>query len=420
MEFIKNHFVTDRKFYKSVIAIALPIALQNVISFGVNIMDSLMLGQLGDLAISGANLGGQPFFLLMMIGFGLSSGGSVLIAQYWGKGDVSSIKKVMGISMRFVTVASVLFTVICLAFPQQLMHIFSNEPEVVEAATQYMTTLAFSYIFYSISNSYLMSLRAVEQVKVSTCIYSISFFVNVFFNYCFIFGKFGAPRLEIRGAAVGTVLARVTEFILMLLYMNFVEKKVKFRIKDCFKFDTSLMSDYVRHSLPVVGNELMWGLGMTITNIIIGHIGQVFVAANSIANVVNQLSGVFVFGVANAAAVLTGKAIGAGHKKQAQRIANTLWAMVLALGCCGCVVLLCIRGPILSLYAISDEARAAAYGVITVLACVQPSFAIDATSIVGILRGGGDTRTAFAIDCGGLWLISIPLGLLAGFVLKLP
>ena len=188
---LKEKFLFEKDFFKAVFSIAIPIAMQNVISFGVNAMDSVMLGKLGNIAVSGANLGGQPFFLLMIIGFGLAGGGAVLIAQYWGKGQVEVIRRVMRISMLAVLVVSVVFSLVCFFFPTQVMSMFSHEPEVVQASASYLKVLSVGFIFYSLSSNYMSSLRAVESVKMSTAVYAMSFFVNVFFNYIFKFRKFG-------------------------------------------------------------------------------------------------------------------------------------------------------------------------------------------------------------------------------------
>lgn len=418
--FIKKHFIFEKPFILTVLSIALPIAAQNIISFGVSVMDSIMLGSFGDVAIAAANLGGQPFFILMSIGFGLTSGGSVLIAQYWGKKDLGHIRKVMRMSMQFVFVASVTFTVLCMVFPRQIMSIFSPDDQIVTAAVSYLSLVALSYVPYALSNNYLMSLRAVEQVKVSTFIYFISFFVNVLFNYAFIFGELGAPRLEVRGAAIGTVIARCSELVMTLFYMYFKEKKIGFRITDCFKTNWELLPSYIKHSVPVVGNELMWGVGTMMITLIIGRISGAFLAANSIAGVVNQMALVFVFGVGNAAAILTGKAIGAGDLQRSKRVANTLIVIAFCLSIFSCCTLLLVRLPFLSIYSITAQTHEIAYSIITVMAFLQLSISIEVTTIVGILRGGGDTRTAFLIDCGCLWAIGLPMGLLAGFVLHLP
>lgn len=418
--FLRRHFILEKSFLYNVLAIAVPIALQNMISFGVAVTDSVMLGSLGDVAISAANLGGQPFSILMSVGFGLSSGGSVLIAQYWGKGDTARIRQVMRISMQVVLCASAAMTALCLALPRQVMMLYSSEKQVIDAAAGYLSLVAFSYIPYSVSNNYITSLRAVEKVKIAAAIYGASFFVNVFFNYMFIFGRFGAPALGVRGAAVGTVIARCSELLLVTVYMYRKEDVTGFRFGQCLHLRNDLLRDYVRHSVPVLGNEVLWGVGFSVTAAIIGRIGSVFVTANSIASVLNQLAFVFVLGVANAAAVVTGKTVGAGRMDRVQKTANTLVAMSVAEGVFSCAMILCLRPVFLSLYTVTPAAREAAWQIIGVLAVLHLSLSIDVTCIVGVLRGGGDTRMAFAFDCGALWLVSIPAGLVSGLVLHWP
>ena len=415
--FLKKHFKTDKQFYATVFAITIPIALQNIISLSVNLMDTLMLGRLGDIAITAANLGGQPFFILNILGFGLASGANVLIAQYWGKGNLHRIRCLLALSLRIVLLASGLFTLVGIFFPTQLMSIFSNDPEAIVASAEYLSTLAFSFILFSFSNCYLMCLRAVEQVKISMAIYSCSFFINVFFNWCFIFGKLGFPAYGIKGAAMGTVMARAFEFTVVLLYMLFVEKKIQFKPFHLFSPTEGLLGDYLKNSAPVVGNELLWGLGMAVINMTIGRMGTSFMAASSIANVVLQICSVFTFGIANAAAVLCGKTIGGGQsREESQKVANSLLVVgeILSLG--AGILLLCLRTPILSLYDVTPEAHSIAYSLLTILGFLEPITGFGCVCIVGILRGGGDVNTNFFLDCGLLWLQAVPLGLLGAFV----
>jgi len=416
----KDKFLFEKEFFNTVFAITIPIALQNVISFGVNAMDSIMLGTLGDIAVSGANLGGQPFFLMSMVGFGLAGGGSVLISQYWGKGEKEVIRKVMRISMLAITIVAALAMVVCFLFPYQVMSLYTNEPDVQAAAASYLRIMSVGFVFYAIANNYMSSLRAVENVKMSTIVYGMSFFVNVFFNYVFIFGKFGAPAMGVAGAALGTTIARVFEFICITIYMYGMEKKIGYRMHCMFKIDTSLMKDFIHHALPVVGNEMIWGLGATATSMIMGRIGSTFVAANSITNVIAQLAQVFIFGIANASAVVCGKTIGEGKMERAQKTAQTLMLMAIVFGFISSAVILLLRNPFLSIYDITPQAKENAYNMMFVLAMVQPISAIDIISIVGILRGGGDTRLALALDGGGMWVINIPMGILTGLVLKIP
>ncbi|MEA4911817.1 MAG: MATE family efflux transporter [Oscillospiraceae bacterium] len=412
--------IKDKTFYRSLLAIAVPIALQNIIGFGVQMLDTIMVGSLGDTALSAASLANQPFFVFMIFSFGLASGGSVLIAQYWGRGNTDVVRRVMGISMRCVALASVLFATLCYAFPLQIMDIFSNEPDVIEAGASYLRVVVFSYVFYGVSNCYLTALRGVENVKLATGVYGVSFFVNAFFNYAFIFGKFGFPELGLVGAACGTVIARISEFLIVLLYSSFIEKKIGFKLRMLFQSERELWSDFIRHSLPVVGSELVWSLGSVTQAAIIGNIGSIFVSANSIASVAQQLAMVMMFGVGNAAAVLMGKTIGAGRAKEAKTMGRTFLVLALGVGLLSCGIILLLRTPMLGFYRVSDETKKLAFEIMGVMSFIMLFAPVETTCIVGILRGAGDTRFAFAVDAGCTWLIGVPMGFLAGFVWKLP
>ena len=234
---LKEKFITEKSFYRNLLAIAGPMAFQYAISFGVTLMDSVMLGSLGDVAISGANLGNQMQTLVMSCSYGLASGGGVLIAQYWGKKDMAHIRKVVRLAVQAVFCAVSVLTLLSLAFPHQILRIFTPDAQVIEAGASYLSVVAFSYLPYALASCYLSSLRGTEQVKMTVGVYGCSFFVNVIFNYIFIFGKLGAPALGVRGAAVGTVCARCSELILALIYMYTKEKLVGFRVKDCFTWD---------------------------------------------------------------------------------------------------------------------------------------------------------------------------------------
>jgi len=417
---LKEKFITEKSFYRNLLAIAGPMAFQYAISFGVTLMDSVMLGSLGDVAISGANLGNQMQTLVMSCSYGLASGGGVLIAQYWGKKDMAHIRKVVRLAVQAVFCAVSVLTLLSLAFPHQILRIFTPDAQVIEAGASYLSVVAFSYLPYALASCYLSSLRGTEQVKMTVGVYGCSFFVNVIFNYIFIFGKLGAPALGVRGAAVGTVCARCSELILALIYMYTKEKLVGFRVKDCFTWDKELLGEYFRHSLPVVGNELLWGFGSTVTSIIMGQISRTFVAASSITMVLHQLSFVTLNGVGNAAAVLTGRTVGEGSYARVQRVANTLVALSFGLGALNCLFILCVRPLFLAMYHVSPAVHEAAYGMIGVLALLQLTMGVELTCVVGVLRGGGDTRMGFLLDCGTLWLTSIPLGFFTGLVLHWP
>lgn len=418
---LKDNFALNKAFFISLCTIALPIAFQNVIGLAVNLMDNLMLGKLGDVAMAAASLGGQPFFILMIIGFGFSSGGSVLIAQYWGKGDKDVIKQVISLTMRFILVISIIFTAVAFFFAEPIMRLYSTEPDVIAAGTSYLSLLCFSFVFYSTTNCFLSCLRAVELVRASSIIYGISLFINVFFNYIFIFGHLGAPALGVRGAAVGTVIAHFCELIMAIVYMYFIEDRIYMRLSDFLKFNKDLFADFLRYSLPVAGNELIWSVGFSATTLIIGRIGSHFVAANSIASIVFQIAGAFTFGIGGAAAVMCGKCIGSGKTEtEAQKLANSLILVGIAVGTMAGALIFFTGRSFAELFNVSQPAKELAVQMMIVLSVFSPLAAIDCVTIIGILRGGGDTKTSLFIDCSGVWFVGIPLGVIFGLWLKIP
>ncbi len=417
---LKNKFLFNKAFIASVISIAVPIALQNLISTGVQTMDTIMLGRLGDTAVSAAALGGQPFFLLSLLSFGLTGGGSVLIAQYWGQKNIEVIKKVMRTSMLFITVASLIVTFICFFYSEGVMRIFSNEEEVVKASAEYLKVLSLGFVFNAIASNYLMSMRAVEKVKMSTVVYAMSFFVNVFFNYIFIFGEFGAPELGIVGAALGTVIARIFEFLCAVIYMYFIEKEIGYKMHCMIKKDKSVRKDYIKNATPVIMNEMLWAFGTSAITMVMGRMGQTFVAANSVTMVLFNLASVTTFGIANASAVLAGKTIGEGDLEKTQKVANTLVVLAFSMGAIGTMVLLLIRDPFLSFYNITDTAKEMSSQMIFILAILMPISSVDIVNEIGILRGGADTKFALGVTTVGMWGLNIPLGILMGLVLQMP
>ncbi len=419
MRQLSKHFYTDWTFYKKLLAITIPIALQNVISLGVTMMDTIMLGQLGDVAIAASNLGGQLFTILDVLGFGFASGAAVLISQYWGKKDIDRIRQIFALTLRVVLVVSILFSLVGFFASKQVLRIFATDAAVIAAGASYLRLLSLSFVLFSFSNCYIMCLRAVEQVRISMVIYGSSFFINVFFNYCFIFGKLGAPAMGVQGAALGTLMARLFEFIATLLYMCFAEKRVCFTPRWLLKLKSGLAWDYIRNSLPVVSNELLWGVGMSIINLTIGHMGPSYTSAMSIVNVFNQLVSVFIFGMSAATAVVVGKTIGEGRISDARRTANSSLVLGFCMSLVGMVLLLIGQPYILGLYNVSLEAHNAAVAMMTILALMQPFQAISCVVTLGVLRGGGDVRTNLILDGGLLWCVSIPLGLISAFVLHL-
>lgn len=405
-------------FYKTVAAITIPIALQNIISYGVNLMDTVMLGRLGEIALSATSLANQVFFMFTLLIFGIGGGAVVLCSQYWGNRNIKSIQKITTIVLKIAFFVSLGFALVLLIFPKEVMTIFTSDVEVIKAGTSYLRVLSMSYLFYGLTSTFLVILRSVETVNICLKIYILSFIVNVVFNYIFIFGKFGAPALGVTGAAVGTLIARMVEFIIILIYMLKYENKVFYR-PHMLKFkDKDLLKDMIKYGMPVICNELLWGVGISIHAIILGHLSSDVVAANSICNVIYQMSTSFILGVANASSVVMGKTVGSGNKEEAIAIKNKLLFIYLILGITTASVLLIIKNPVISIYNIGDTTKAIANKLMYVYAFHILFQAFTSPIIAGVLRGGGDTKFAAVVDVLFLWLL-LPIGFLVAFKFNL-
>lgn len=406
-----------KSFIKMVLVLVVPIALQNLINVGVSASDVVMLGKVSEEVLSGASLGGQVQFIMTLIFFGLTSGASVLVAQYWGKKDIVTIEKVLAISIRLSLVVSVLFTVVAFAFPEQIMRLLSSNDIVIQEGAEYLRIVCFSYIFTGLTMVYLNILRSVENVIISTFVYLISLIINVVGNSIFIFGLFGVPAMGIKGAAIATLIARICELLMVIYYDRRRNKIFKFRLSMLFSKDSALSKDFAKFSMPVVLNELMWGSGVAVIAAIIGQMGSSASAANSIAQVVRQLATVLSMGVANAAAIIVGKTIGEGKMKAARVYANRLVIISIITGVIGSAVVLITRPIALASMELSPEAAGYLSAMMFVMAYFVIVQAYNTNMIVGIYRAGGDTKFGLAIDVGFMWGVSICFGAVAAFVL---
>lgn len=409
-----------RSFYRSVFSLVLPMALQNLINVAVTSADVLMLGSVGETVLSASSLAGQVQFIMTLFFFGLTSGAAVLTAQYWGKGDTKTIEKVIGIAMRFSLLVSVVFTAVVLIFPAQVMSIFTTEQPVIDEGVKYLQIVAVSYILTSITMVYLNIMRSVERVVISTIVYLCSLICNVLINSLLIFGLLGFPKMGIQGAAIGTVIARTLELVITLVYSRRKANPVRLHFKSLFVHNKVLFRDFLRFSIPVTLNELMWGLGVSMNSVIIGHMGSSVVAANSVAQVTRQLATVVAFGIANATAIMIGKAIGANFYEEAKLYAKRFVKLTLIFGAVGAVVVLGVAPIVLALMNLSPEAQ----GYLVVMMGIMSYFvfaqAFNTTAIVGIFRAGGDTKFGLFVDVTTMWCGSILMGAICAFVFHWP
>lgn len=397
-------------FYYKVFALVIPMALQNLINVGVSATDVLMLGKVGEKVLSGCSLGGQVFWILSLFLFGASSGGAVLVAQYWGKKEMKAIEKVLGISILFTEIVAILFMIASLVFPEQIMSIYTNDPEVARQGVRYMRILAFTYPIAAFTMTYLNLLKSIEKVVISTVVYASSLLLNIVVNAIFIFGLFGAPKLGIAGAAIGTLSARCMELLVVVIYSKYRCKEVKIHLFMILKPDKILTKDFFYYAYPVILNEVLWGLGYSANTAIMGRLGSSATAANSVAQVIRQLSMVVAFGVSNATAILIGKAIGEKKEEVAKDYAKKFIWLSLGCGIAGSLLILILRPIIVPLMGFEGQTAKYLSNFLLIMSYYVLGQAMNTTFVVGIFRSGGDTRFGLILDMSTMWGCSILLG----------
>lgn len=413
-------FVKDKSFYRKVVMIALPITLQSLITIGVNMMDNIMLGKLGEVAMSAASQANQIFSLFQIFCMGMGMGASVLTARYYGMKDIPSLKKTITIMYRLLLSLGAVFTIAAIVAPGFLMSLYTNEPDVIVEGIRYYRWSIPCFLLLGLSLTTTIVLRSIGKVKIPLYTSMGAFFINVGANYTFIFGHFGAPAMGVAGAALGTLISRIFEFAIICGYFWFVDKTVAYRVKDFFCKCGDILRDYIRISIPVLVSDGLLGLGNTAVAMVYGRLGSSFVSANSIAAVTMQLSTVVIQGMSNASSIITGHTLGEGKVKEAQDQGYTFLAMGAIFGLFAAVLILFIADPIISFYNITQETREIAFQLMDAVAVIVFFQAMNSILTKGVLRGGGDTKFLMVADILFLWVVSIPLGCLAGFVWKLP
>jgi len=415
------NIVRDKAFYKSLLAFAVPIALQNLISFGVNALDTVMLGSLSEVELSASSLANQWTMLFNLFVFGASGGSIALISQYWGKHDIPTIRRIMSMIFKIGLLAGAAFMAVGLLFPRTIIRIYTTDPAVIEAGVTYLRIVCLGYIPASLMSVGMFVLRSVEIVKIATYINVMTLVVNGCLNYLLIFGKFGFPRLGIAGAAIATVIARVCEAIVIIVYMTRFEKKIAFSFKDMLQpIDRGLFKDYIKVGIPVLFNEVLWSLATSMQSMIVGRISTNMVAAMSIVNVVTQLATLASWGVCSSSGVFVGKAIGRGDTEAAKQYAVTYELLSFIFGLIATVMVFLCSGFAIDFYQVTDETREIARQILYAAAVMMFFAPLSSTYIVGIFRGAGDTKFALWADNIFLWLVTLPFGILVGWVLQWP
>ena len=397
-------------------ALVIPMALQNLINTGVSACDVFMLGKVGETALSASSLARQVQYIMSLFLFGLTSGATVLTAQYWGKGDKKTIERILAMGMCMAVAVTAIFTLVSLLMPETLIRIFTNESEVIREGVKYLRIVAFSYIAIGITDVYLYIMRSVERIKVATAVYLSSLICNVILNAVFIFGMFGCPAMGIRGAALATLLARILELILVIGYAKIYNREILFRMKYFFHMDSGLLKDFLVCAVPVILNEVLWGIANSASTAILGHMGSAAVAANSVAQVTKEMSMVVSFGISNAAAIYLGKTIGEKKYQQDRAYAEPFVKLIINLGNGSAVINLLSSQMIIMVMAMTPLTKDYLRFMMCVMAYYAVAQTLDETVIVGIFRSGGDTRFGLIIDLTAMWGCSVLLGAAAAFV----
>ena len=412
-----NLNINWRIFYRNVFALVIPMALQNLINVGVTAIDVVMLGKVGETALSGSSLAGQIQFIMMLLFFGITSGATVLTAQYWGKKDTRTIEKILGMGLSVSLVVAAAFTIAALVIPETLMQIYSSDVEVITEGARYLRIVGLSYLCIAVTQVYLNIMRSIERVLIATFVYFMSLVVNVVVNALLIFGLCGFPKLGIVGAAIGTLCARITETVIVLVYARTRNRDVRIRLYDMFHIDRVLLRDYMVYAMPVVLNELMWGLGSSANTAVIGHMGSAAVAANSVAQVARQLATVVVFGISNATAIYLGKTIGERQILHARAYAKRFVGLSLLLGTIGGGIIL-LAAPVAGAnLELTEQAKQYMNFMFFVMSYFTIAQSVNTTMVVGVFRSGGDTRFGLIMDVSTMWGCSILIGAVAAFVL---
>ncbi|MCR5436240.1 MAG: MATE family efflux transporter [Treponema sp.] len=423
-------FSKDKEFYKKVFTISIPIALQSLITIGVNMLDTIMVGSLGEDALSASSLANSFISIYHIFCMGLGMGASVLVSRYWGmkisdsnneKNATRALKQTICLMLRLTILLASIFAVFTLLMPDILMRMYTKEDNIIKLGTQYFTWSIPAYFFLGTSLTTTIVLRSVGQTVFPLFVSIGAFFVNLISNYAFIFGKLGAPRMEIAGAALGTLIARIFEAALILGYLFFKDKKINFRLKDLFMKTGSLIREYFRISIPVLISDGILAIGNNSVAMVIGRLGSAFVAANAITSVTQQLSTVVIQGVSQSGAIITGQTLGSGDRDKTMKQGWLFFGLGLALGCISALFIAVCKNPIIGYYKnVSFETHEIAAQLMLAISFIIIFQASNSIMTKGVLRGGGDTKMLMLTDNVFLWVVSIPLGIITGLILKWP
>ncbi len=417
----KHALVKDREFYRNVLGIMIPVALQQAINMGVNMLDTMMLGSFGEVQLSASSLANQYYSFYQILCNGIIGGASVLAAQYWGARDKGRVRETFSMALRLTVLVALFFSVLTWLFPAQIMSIYTTEADVIGQGVRYLRITAFIFVIHGTGFVAAQLMRSVGQARLGLVVSCISFVVNIGANYAFIFGKFGAPRMEIAGAALGTLIARLAEFVTTFVYILVIDKRLGLRVRDLMRSASrTLQKSYLRLGSPVLVSDALLGLGMNMIPMVLGRMGAAVVAANAVCQVIDRLCTVVIAGVSNASGVLTNNTVGAGEREKAQIQGETFYLLSMIFGAFSSLLVF-IFGPMtVAVYTLTEETIVITHQLMNAYVFIIFFQAVQTVMTKGVLRGGGDTRFLMVADILFLWLVSVPLGWAGGLVFCWP
>ena len=407
----------DRKFLLKLAGIALPLAMQSVINMVVNLIDTVMVGKLGDIALSSVNICSQFPYLYMTVFMGITNAGLVICSQAWGSGRPDKVKRMLAFSFRLAVVINIVFFLLAFTFPAGITAIYTDNAGIIETGGVYLRILSITLLFQSFSQIIVTLLRSAGINRLGMVTSLFACVANVFFNWIFIFGNLGAPAMGVSGAAVGTVIARVLEFLIAAVYL-FIDRKLGFRFRDLFgKTEKELRSDFIKLGMPGIISEVTGNLNVSAAAMITGRVSEYYIAANTIVHNIWTISSLFMFGIAMGSSVIIGHEVGAGRNDTAKVYADHLIHIAAAIGVFAAVMTQIIAPVITSFFEVSPQATETA-GILKNAASICVFFlGMQFTLCKGILRGGGQAAAFTRIDLITCWLVNIPAGFVTALVL---
>ena len=408
--------VREKSFYKSLVILAMPIVLQNIVSFGINFADNVMVGSLGDSTIAGVYLGGQIQLFLSLLLFGIEGSIMVLVTQYWGRNDLKSIKEIIAIGVRLALIFGVLFCAVSFFFTDNILRLFNNDEAVIREGSKFLKIAAFSFLFFTISQSLISSMRSIEAVQIGFYISVISLAVDVIFNYIFIFGHFGAPAMGAAGSALATLLSRIAEAAVMVIYVFKIDKRIRMKFNDFIPVNKPLLKDFFRYGSPIIAGQVVWSVNMLTQSWLIGNLGAEALAAVSVSNNLFNLVNIGMAGLSSAVTIMTGKTVGAGEFELMKLYAKTVQILMLGLGIVCGVVIFITKSAFISLYTLEPGTILLTRQFLNVLALTIVGSTYQAGCLAGLVKAGGDTAFVFKNDTIFVFLVVLPSAFAALFI----